>query len=214
MAIRYPLEYGITPKTLSSGRRWVVVDLRNVGAKPLAALDVRLNSEDAYSFRVLRESNFVPALDPGEERLLPFQVIAVSTTQSYLSADGWEELEVFHWETPAFTLAVDDEVAELLSFFVLTQPYLSSRETVKCEATLKGLTSTSGLGLEFWADAPNGAFVQLGDVDVKPLVKGETVRYTIEFTPAEEGLYTVYAYLYDDMRRVGRETDTVYVSPS
>ncbi len=212
MTVRYPLEYKISPASLEAGRRWVIVNLKNLGAHSLTALDVRLNSLDAYSIRVFGDGSFIPVLEAGEEKLLPFQVMATATAQLYVSVDGWKQEEAFHWETPAISLRVGEEVADLLSFFVLTQPYLSLRETVKCEATVKALNEVSGLSLEFWAEAPNGAFMQLGDIDVKPLVEGETVRYTAEFTPEEEGLYSVYAYLYDAMRRIGRQTDTVYVS--
>jgi len=39
---------------------------------------------------------------------------------------------------------------------------------------------------------------------------GEEVRYTVEFTPKETGLYTISAYLYDGWRRIGYKTETIY----
>jgi hypothetical protein len=48
-------------------------------------------------------------------------------------------------------------------------------------------------------------------VDTKPLSFGEEVRYSAEITPEEEGLYTIYAYLFDSGRRIGRKVDYVYV---
>ncbi len=212
MPVRYPLEYSIGPQTLSAGRQWMLVRLKHLGAVALTALDVRLNSLDAYSISVFGSGSFVSVLEPGQETLLPFQVMAKATARLYTSVDGWQDEEAFHWETPSIGVAVGEEAAELLTFFVLTGPYLSHNETVRCEAAVRGLRSTSGLNLEFWSDAPNGSFRQLSDINIISLEEDETVRYTAEFTPDEEGVYTLYTYLYDGMRRIGKATDTLYVS--
>jgi hypothetical protein len=39
---------------------------------------------------------------------------------------------------------------------------------------------------------------------------GEEATYSAEITPEEKGMHTIYAYLYDDGRRIARETEYVY----
>jgi hypothetical protein len=70
----------------------------------------------------------------------------------------------------------------------------------------------AGLLLEFWANTPSGEFQHLATVETTPLHAGEEARYAAEVTPEEKGSYTIYAYLYDDGRRIGRRTEYVYVT--
>ena len=43
------------------------------------------------------------------------------------------------------------------------------------------------------------------------LEAAKEVRYGVEITPQEEGMYTLYAYLYDGARRIGHELEHVRV---
>ena len=79
------------------------------------------------------------------------------------------------------------------------------------EATLQGATESEDLRLEFWAETPREELVELGTVEPKDLVAGEEVRYAVEITPKHEGMYTLYAYLYDGARRIGHELEHVRV---
>lgn len=212
MTIRHPLVYELAPRRVEEGRRWLTVSLKNVGDDDLAGLDVRLNSLDAYSISVYGTGSYVPLLEVGEERAFPFQVLANATARLYLSADGWLEGKAFHWETPGILVTVGEQVAELVSLFTLTPPYLRPHEVVQCEATLKGLALGDGLTLQIWIDTPGDTFEKLADIETKPLKAGEHIRYMAEFTPQREGLYTVYAHLYAGHRRIGRELEHVYVT--
>jgi hypothetical protein len=211
MAIKYPLEYELTPKSIDTGRHWVTLSLQNVGTEDLTGLDVNLNSLDAYSISVLGTGSYISILTPDERRELPFQVSANRTGSLYVTLDGWRDGERFHWESPGIPVTVGAEVAELVSLFAMTEPYSVIGEQVRCEATIRGLSESEGLKLEFWADTPGGEFEELAIVETKALSPGEEATYSAEVTPEEDGLYTIYAYLYDGVRRIGREVEYVYV---
>lgn len=108
-------------------------------------------------------------------------------------------------------MTVQGDVAELSSLFAMTEPYPLRGQKLRIEATIRGLADSEGLRLEFWADAPSGEFKELSTVETKPLNAGEEIRYSAEIMPEEEGLYTIYAYLYDGVRRIGRQVEHVYV---
>jgi len=212
MGTRFPIEYDLSPDTIPAGRRWVTLRIKNVGSDILTGLDVRLNSLDAYSVSVYGTGSYVSSLAPGEERLLPFQVSANTTASLYASLDGWREGEAFHWESPAIMLTVGQETAELVSLFAMTEPYPALKTTIRCEAAVRGLAESEGLTVEFWADTPSGDFEELASVEVKELTEGEVARYSAEITVEEKGSYTVYAYLYDGVRRIGRKIEHIYVT--
>jgi hypothetical protein len=211
MAIKYPLEYELTPTSMDSGRHWVTLRVKNIGTQDLTGLDLNLNSLDAYSISVLGTGSYISILEPNESRELPFQVSANRTGSLYLTLDGWKDGERFHWESPGLPITVGAESAELVSLFAMTEPYSIVGERVRCEATVRGLGQSEGLKLEFWADTPGGEFEELAIVETKALSPGEEATYSAEVAPDEEGLYTIYAYLYDGVRRIGREVEYVYV---
>jgi hypothetical protein len=152
----------------------------------------------------------VATLAPGEEHLLSFQASANYSTSVYLAVDGWQEGETFHWESPYVPLTVGQEAAELVRLFAMTAPYPALKEQITVEATLRGVTQSEGLDLEFWADTPAGEFEELASVETKALAPDEEVTYSAEITPEQEGMYTIYAYLYDTGKRIARETESVY----
>lgn len=211
MALRYPIEYELTPKNIQGGRRWMSLRLKNVSSDTLTALDVRLNSLDVYSISVYGTGSYVSVLEPEEEVVLPFQLQANSSGSLYISTDGFRDGVSFHWETPAVPITVGAEVAEIVSVFAMTEPYPLLGDRIECEATLRGLQETEGVTLEFWAENPSLDFEAFHTIETKALSLGETVRYSAEFEPEEKGLYTIYAYLYDGARRIGREIEHVSV---
>jgi hypothetical protein len=93
----------------------------------------------------------------------------------------------------------------------MTPPYPPLEETLRIEATLVGLEKSEGLDLEFWADTPSGEFLDLAKIETKALAANEEATYTAAITPKEEGCYTIHAYLYDDLKRIGHEKDNVWV---
>jgi hypothetical protein len=46
---------------------------------------------------------------------------------------------------------------------------------------------------------------------MKKLSRGEEASYTANITPKEKGYYTVYANLYDNSQRIGRDSDTIWI---
>jgi hypothetical protein len=93
---------------------------------------------------------------------------------------------------------------------VLSHPYTTIGETLSAEATIKGLRKSTGLKLEFWVETPSGKFEEQATIEIKELSVGEEARYSAEFTPKETGHYTIYAYLFDEWRRIGHKTDSIY----
>jgi hypothetical protein len=211
MAVKHPIEYELTPRNLSAGMRWLALRLKNVGEQNLIGLDLKLNSLDGYDIYVHGTGTYVSALKPGEEETVPFQVLATSTGRVYASLDGWQGAALFHWESPRIEVKVGEDVAKLMSLFALTQPYSHKGDHIRFEAVLRGASDSERLRLEFWAETPSGEFIELGKVGTQALSANDQARYSAEFTPEEEGMYTVYAYLYDGAKRIGHELEQVYV---
>ena len=211
MPIRQPVQYDINPKNIDVGTCWLALTLRNVGTEELARLDVRLNSLDAYSISVYGNGSAISLLRPNEEEMISFQVLANSTGSLYVTLDGWRGEQPFHWESPGMLMRVGKAMAELTSLFALTEPYPRLGETIRCEATLRGLATSEGLTLEVWAASPSGEFEELATIETPELSAGEEISYWAELTPEEEGLYTIYAYLYDQSRRIGYRVEHVFV---
>jgi hypothetical protein len=212
MAIVYPIEYELGPKSVDAGTRWLILRVKNVGPDVLTALDLRLNSLDAYGITVHGTGSYVAALAPEEEETLPFRVSAGTSAALYVSIDGWTGGKPFHWESPSIPVTVGQEVAELVSLVALTEPYPPLQKSVKCEAVVRGIAQDGGLKLEFWANTPSGAFEELAAVATKALDAGEVARYSAEIIVDEAGAYTIYAYLYDGARRIGRKAEHIYVT--
>jgi hypothetical protein len=211
MVTKYPLQYAIEPRQVEAGRRWVTVRLKNVGETTLRSLDVRLNSLDAYAIAVYGTGSFVPELNPNEEQILPFQVSANAPGSVYISVDGWEEERPFHWETPGVAVNVGARVAELVSLFAMGEPYVALGEAVRCEAMVHSFEETEDLTLEFWVESADGEFQGVNTLETAQLEPGARERYQTKVMPKEEGIHTLHAYLYDGVRRLGHQTDRVYV---
>jgi hypothetical protein len=60
----------------------------------------------------------------------------------------------------------------------------------------------------FWTDTPPGKYEELAEIKTKKLSCGEEASNAANIIPKEEGYYTVYANLYDNSRRIGRDSDT------
>jgi len=154
MPTRYPIEYRLDTERLTMGVRWVTLNVENIGEQDLTGLDVRLNSLDSYAINVYGSGTYVPLLKPGEEQTLPFQVAVDATGGVYVTMDGWAGGEPFHWESADIPIVARTEIARLVSFFALTKPPVRLGEPIECEATVRGLTETGELVLEFWVDPP------------------------------------------------------------
>lgn len=211
MPTRHPIEYNLEPRTIHMGMRWLTVTLKNIGDKELTNLDVRLNSRDTYSINALGEGTYHAALRPGAEEEFAFHVAANASGPVYVTIDGLEGGQPFHWETPDLEIGVHDEVAELVSLFALDAPARLG-EPIQVEATIRGMSPSEGLILEFWCECPDGEFRSLVKRPTDYLEPGQKARYRFHITPEKEGIYILHAYLYDGARRIGHRTEYLSIA--
>jgi len=215
--LRYksPFEYELSPDTLDKGLRWLTLKLKNSGDKALEQLGVRLHSADTSYVLVYGTGEYVTYLKPNEERILSFQVFAGAlfegTTEVYTNMTGRKDGDPFYWESPWLSMMVTGEAAELESLFVLTHPYTAIGKTLEVKATIRALEKSDRLSLDIWVDTPSGKYEELAKIKAKKISAGEKSSYSAQMTPRETGYYKVYATLYDNYRRIGRKTDTIWV---
>ena len=211
MATRHPIAYEVLPRDMDRGTHWVTLNLKNVGGEPLSGLSVRLHSMDDYSIAVAGEGNYVAALEPGDEKEIPYRMSADLTGRVYASVEGWQGEERFEWESPGILIRVGEPPAELVSVFALTEPYPAPGEELRCEALVRGMKRDGALRVEFWAQEPQGALDELAPLDNPQGEADEETSYMTTITPEQEGEYVVHAYLYAGERRIGHALDRVYV---
>ena len=215
---KYPFDYELTPTEIDLGTNWVTLKLKNIGRETLRGLDIQLHSLDTYNLTAYGNwasgaGQYFPSLKPGEEKEMEFRVNALGSANVYITIKGSRDGEYskyLTWESGWTYLRVSEEKAEIGRLLVLSNPYTAIGETISAEATVKGLKESTGLRLEFWVEAPIGKSEQQASIDIKDLAVGEEARYTVEFTPKQMGYYTIYAYLYDDWRRIGYKTEDIY----
>jgi hypothetical protein len=147
---------------------------------------------------------------PNKKKEVVFRVNAIGSADVYATVKGHKDGKYFWWESSWTSMHVSDEKAYLESLLVLSNPYTTIGKTLSAEATVKGLRKSSGLRLEFWVETPSGKNEQQAKIDIKELSVGEEARYTAEFTPKETGRYSVYAYLYDEWRRIDHKMNYIY----
>jgi hypothetical protein len=210
MRLKYPFEYELSPEILDKGKNWLTLQLKNEGDVPLHNLDVKMHSTDSHQISFLNWSHHITRLAPLEVNDLAFEVHVHGPTFLYISIRYFKEGGSFHWDSPWIRRKVVGEVAELESILV-SNPYGAIGRELEVEATVKGLGNSDELDLEIWADTPSGKYEELAKVKTKKLSSGEEASYIAKITPKEEGYYTIYASLYDNFRRIGRESDTLWV---
>jgi hypothetical protein len=209
--IKFPFEYEISPTEMRTGTNWVTLKLKNVGMSDLNELDVQLHSMDTYNLTVFGTGLFgageyLPYLGLNMEKELVFRVNAIGSAEIYATVTGRKDGDYIWWESGWTRLTVAEEKAELERLLVLSNPYTVIGKTISAEATIKGMIKGARLKLEFWVETPAGKNEQQATIDIKELPVGEEARYSAEFTPKETGIYTIYAYLYDGWKRIGRKT--------
>jgi hypothetical protein len=212
MPIREPINYDLKPHIVDRGLTWINLDLENIGDLALRHLDIRLNTLDTYSVNVHENSKYLDILRPDEEKQIPFQLTVDARGRVYVTIDGWRDGESFHWESPSQPIKVSSAAAEIESFFALTAPYPLQGRPITCEATLRGRGISRNLVIEFWAETPTGENLSLDKQGTDLLAMGETDTYTVEFTPEEEGIYVLHAYLFDGGERIDHQTDAISVT--
>jgi hypothetical protein len=214
LRIKYPIEYELSPTEMDKGKQWLTLKLKNTGRQTLRRLAVELHSLDTfYLFPLMFPfgiGHYIAELGPDEEREVAFQVNAQGSGEVYATIVARKDGQYFSWESGWTHISVTEEKAEIGRLVVLSNPYTRIGETLSVEATIKGLQKSTQLKLEFWVETPAGKLEEQATIDIKDLPVGEEARYTAEFTPKETGYYTVYAYLYDDWRRISHKTDNIY----
>ena len=212
---KYPLEYELNPTEIEKGSNWITLKLKNIGTATLNSLDVQLHSMDTYNLSVFGSwwsgaGQLIANLGPNEEHELVFRVNSIGSADVYVTIRGSKAGINFWWESSWTSLHVSDAKAYLESLLVLSNPYTTIGRTISAEATIKGLRQGTGLRLEFWVETPSGKNEQQAAIDIKDLPVGEKSRYTAEFTPKETGRYSVYAYLYDEWKRIDYKVNHIY----
>lgn len=208
---KYPIEYRLEPVKIDKGMNWIRLNLRNVGKEKLRDLDIKLNSLDSYGLAVYGTGENIDNLKTNKKETVSFKVFGKRSTKVYVTIDGWENGEVFSWESFYTRIRVGEEKAELIGIFALTEPYPPAGKTIRIEAVVRGLKESEGLNLEFWADSPRGEFKELDIFKTRKLKSGEESRYATELIPSEKGLYTIHGYLYEGNRQIGHKVDYVWV---
>lgn len=211
MIYKYPLEYEVEPTSVDKGVHWVTLKLKNIGRVVLTKLDVQLHSIDTYNLSINWEGVYFSELYPDEQKEIVARVTVKGSTNIYLSIYGYKGDDRFYWDSGYIHITVKDEKAKFDRFFVLSSPYTSIGKALEIEATIKGLQKSEGLRVEFWTDTPSGRYEELATITTGKIDKGDETSFVASITPKETGLYTVYAYLYDEWRRIDLKTDTIYV---
>jgi hypothetical protein len=207
---KFPFEYSLSPTEMYKGQQWLTFQLKNIGEKTLRELDVGLHSLDTYfMFFPYGSGQYIAELKPNQTIRTTFRVTASGSADVYATVSITGDLETFWWESGWTRIYVPEEKADLERLLVLSHPYTTIGKTLSVEVTVKGLQKSTGLKLEFWVEPPSGKSEKQAEIKMKELTVGEEARYTAEFTPKETGRYTIYAYLYDDWRRIGHKTTTI-----
>lgn len=207
---KFPIEYELEPATLDKGTQWVTLHIKNAGEHSLHNLDIKMHSSDSHQISLRKPSDYIYRLMPGEDKYLNFQLDVHGTTSLYITIRYFKEGGSFHWDSPWMREQVIGEVAELEGVLVSNSYGTIGRE-LEVEATVKGIGDSEGLRLTFWTDTPSGNYEELAEIKTKKMSQGEEASYTAKIHPKEEGYYRVYATLFDNDRRIGRDSDTVWV---
>lgn len=214
MAYNPPFEYYIRPETVESGTHWISVHLKNTKNKPMMNMDVRLISNDPLRIRSLDRGGYINMLNPGEERVVPVQIETNQGAWVYLHVEYWLDDELFYWESPNIWIKVRRDPARIMTLFSVKGPHMRAGEPVPVEATLVANLPAESLRLDLWIETADERFESFESMDVESLDAGEVKTITTEFTPEEDGLYSVYAYLFDGNRRLDRMIEQLRVIKS
>ncbi len=214
MALNPPFEYSISPERIEPGTHWISIHLKNTGRKPMMNMDVRLISNDPLRIRSLDRGGYINMLNPGEERVVPVQIEANQGAWIYLHAAYWLDDELMYWESPNIWIKVRRDPARIMTLFSIAGPQISLGKEVPVEATLVADLPVEGLRLDFWVETASGEFESFNTVDIDPMEAGEVRTVTTEFTPDDEGLYSVYAYLFKEDHRMDRMIEQLRVVKS
>ena len=157
---KFPIEYELNPTKIDQETHWLTLKLNNVGRETLKELDVQLHSLDTLTlyFPVYGTGHYLPEFEPGEEIEVHFRVNAYGSTSVYAAIKARKDGDYFWWESGYTNIYVVEEKAEIERLLVLSHPYTTIGKTISVEATIKGLSKSMGLKLEFWVETPSRKF--------------------------------------------------------
>jgi len=208
---RLPVIVKLEPREISRGRSQVSLKIKNVGEEEIETLEVGLSSLNQSLLEVQDSLKWLSNIQPDETAIVPFDISAFSSARVYIKIFGYVDNDRFSWESPGIRLKVGDEVAEIDNLLIKGDANQKVGQRVEAEATIRGLKPDSKISLDYWVNMPNEVFTHLGEVSIE-VNEIDIVKSRIEFTPESEGLYTVYAYLYDGLRQIDRDIDKVLIT--
>ena len=214
MALNPPFEYSISPERIEPGTSWVSLNLKNTGRKPMMNLDVRLISNDPLRIRSLDRGGYINMLNPGEERVVPVQIEANQGAWVYLHVEYWLDDALFYWESPNVWIKVRRDPARIMTLFSIEGPQIDIGEEVLIEATVVANLPSEDLKMDFWVETASGKFETFNTEDIDSMEADEIRTITTEFIPDESGLYSIYAYLFDEDHRLDRMIEQLRVVES
>jgi len=209
-----PIQYELNPTDVNEGINWVTLKLKNIEPKTLRELDVQMHSVNPFNLLVygpgLLGGQYISELGPLKGTELLFRVDARGSADVYVTIEGRKDGDYFWWESSWMTLQLNGEKARITSLLVVSNPYTAVGKTIVAEATVESLRKDGGLKLEFWVETPSGKNEKQSTIDITDLAVGDKTPYKVEVTPQEEGLYTIYAYLFDGSKQIDSMTETIY----
>jgi hypothetical protein len=150
-------------------------------------------------------------LNPGEERVVPVQIEATQGAWIYLHLEYWLKDKLYYWESPNVWIKVRRDPARIMTLFSTKGPQLILGQDVPVEATILSDLPSDNLRLDFWIETASGRFESFRSVDLGAMDADEIKTVETEFTPDEEGLYSIYAYLFDGNHRLDRKIEQLRI---
>jgi len=206
---RLPVKVKITPREIEVGTNQVVVEIKNSGDRALENLEVGLSSLDQRQIEVEDPLRWVNRIEPDGTASILFNVSAYGSANIYVRIFGYRGTERLSWESPGLRMKVGEEAAEIAKLLILGLSKQARGEPITAETTLRVFTPDSEVNLDYWVKNPHEDFrhLQMSTIHLKEPEE----KHSVTFKPEKEGLYKVYAYLYERARQIDRQQDKVYI---
>lgn len=197
--------YTIKPTNIDIGERWITVELENISRNALQNLSVKIQSLDTFGVEVIEGSRFIPQLVPETNTAVHFRVKALFTARVYVSIEGYENDEPFYWESMPQRLKVNEDIAEIAYFITENKPKILLDDKVESEIGILSKQNIKNLRVEFWVEDPEYLIEEVDMTTIENMSAGDMKIVSTTFTPEKKGVYTIYAYIYKGIRRIGTE---------
>lgn len=199
------IKYEIKPKNIDIGEQWISVELENISDRVLQNLSVRIHSLDTFGLEVIEGNRYIQNLASETLTTVNFRIRALFTAHLYISIEGYEDEEFFYWETMPERINVGQDIGEIVYFVADTKSRIILDDKIKSEIGVKANDKVSNLRIEFWAEDPEHIVEEINTATTGEMSANEMKVFTTSFTPDKKGVYTIYTYLYDGIKRLGAE---------